>query len=107
MRVIEFATGRISVTFPTTVSRAAKRNLTVLRIAAIWILFMEFVDMYWMIMPNFHEYAHGFQLHWLDLAALGGVFSVYGLVFWSRFKSHSLVVEGDMRFEQGLHFHQV
>jgi len=38
---------------------------------------------------------------------LAGVISVYGLVFWSRFKSHSLVVEGDLRFEQGLNFHQV
>lgn len=99
--------GRFAVPFALLVSRAAKRNFTMLRISAIWILFMEFVDMYWMIMPNFHEYAHGFQLHWLDLATLGAVFSVYGLVFWSRFKSNSLVVEGDLRFEQGLHFHQV
>jgi hypothetical protein len=99
--------GRFVIPFALLVCRAAKRNLTVLKIAAIWILFMEYVDMYWMIMPNFHEYAHGFHLHWLDLAAVAGVLSVYGLVFWSRFKSHSLVVEGDMRFEQGLNFHQV
>ncbi len=99
--------GRFMIPFALLVCRAAKRNLAILRIAAIWILFMEFVDMYWMIMPNFHEHAHGFHLHWLDLAALAGVISVYGLVFWSRFKSHSLVVEGDMRFEQGLNFHQV
>jgi hypothetical protein len=99
--------GRFVVPFGLLISRGAKRNLTVLRLAAIWIILMEFVDMYWMIMPNFHEYAHGFHLHWLDLAAVAGVVSVYGLAFWSRFKSHSLVVEGDMRFEQGLHFHQV
>jgi len=97
--------GRFIIPFGLLVGRPAKRNPKVLRFAAIWIILMELLDMYWMIMPTF--YPNGPSLHWLDLAALGGVISVLGLVFWSRFHRHPMVVVGDMRFEQGLHFHQV
>jgi len=97
--------GRFVIPFALLVSRGAKRSLNMLRLAALWILLMELLDMYWMIMPNF--YPEGPSLHWLDLAALGGVISVFGLVFWSRFQHHPMVVVGDLRFEQGLHLHQV
>lgn len=97
--------GRFMVPFAILVGRSAKRSQTMLRIAAIWIIFMELVDLYWMIMPNF--YKHGVEFSWIDIAALAAVVSGYGLFFWSRFRRHSMVVEGDMRFEQGLHFHQI
>lgn len=97
--------GRFMVPFALLVGRAAKRSQTTLRIAAWWSIGMELVDLYWMIMPNFHK--HGAEPSWIDLAALAAVVSSYGLFFWSRFRRHSMVVEGDMRFEQGLHFHQV
>lgn len=97
--------GRFIIPFALLIGRGAKRSMTMLKIAAIWIILMEMFDLYWLIMPNF--YKQGPSFHWLDLAALGGVLSVYGLVFWSRFHKHPMVVAGDLRFEQGLHFHQV
>lgn len=96
---------RFIIPFALLIGRAAKRNTHVLRLAALWIICVEILDMYWLIMPNF--YPEGPSLHWLDIAALGGVVSVFGLVFWSRFRRHPMVVVGDLRFEQGLHFHQV
>jgi hypothetical protein len=96
--------GRFVIPFALLIGRAAKRNQNMLRLAALWIILMEFYDLYWLIMPNF--YPNGPELHWLDVAALGGVLSVFGLVFWSRFHRHPMVVLGDLRFEQGLHFHQ-
>ena len=96
---------RFVIPFALLIGRAAKRNMNVLRLAALWIICVEFLDMYWLIMPNF--YPEGPSLHWLDLAAIAGVISVFGLVFWSRFHKHPMVVVGDLRFEQGLHFHQV
>ncbi|MFN3325186.1 MAG: hypothetical protein ACK5AZ_16955 [Bryobacteraceae bacterium] len=85
--------------------RAAKRSTKVLGVMAVWILFIHFVDVYWLIMPTYSE--HGFHLHWLDLATLAAVGSVFALVFWARFRRNSLVAYGDPRFEQGLHFHNV
>ena len=96
---------RFVIPFFLLISRPAKRNPHVLRLAALWIILVELLDMYWLIMPNF--YPEGPSLHWLDLAAIAGVVSVFGLVFWSRFHRHPMVVVGDLRFEQGLHLHQV
>ena len=97
--------GRFVIPFALLVGRAAKRSQNMLRLAALWIILMEFYDIYWLIMPTF--YPNGPSLHWLDLAAFTGVMSVFGLVFWSRFHRHPMVAMGDLRFEQGLHFHQV
>ncbi|HEY3826796.1 MAG TPA: hypothetical protein VGL82_19690 [Bryobacteraceae bacterium] len=97
--------GRFCVPFALLIGRAPKRNPNILRLSALWIILMEYLDMYWMIMPNF--YPQGPSLSWLDAAAMGGVISVFGLVFWSRFQRHPMVTLGDLRFEQGLHFHQV
>ena len=96
--------GRFIVPFGLLVGRAAKRSQTALKIAAVWTILMELMDLYWMIMPSFQK--DGFELSWIDLAALAAVVSFYGLFFWSRFRRHSMVVEGDLRFEQGLNFHQ-
>ncbi len=41
---------------------------------ACWLLFMRFIDLYWLIMPNF-ENKNGFYFHWLNLVvpvAMGG-----------------------------------
>ena len=42
---------------------------------AYWMLFMTYIDLYWLIMPNFNNDS-GFYFHWLNLAvplAMGGV----------------------------------
>ena len=42
---------------------------------AYWMLFMTYIDLYWLIMPNFKNDA-GFYFHWLNLTvpvAMGGV----------------------------------
>ncbi len=41
---------------------------------ACWMLFMRYIDLYWLIMPNFENQA-GFYFHWLNLVvpvAMGG-----------------------------------
>lgn len=48
-------------------SRTAKRSTTILSIGAGLLLFMHWVDIYWMVMPNFDEHFH-FQ--WVDIAGL-------------------------------------
>lgn len=97
--------GRFLLPFFVLLGRAPKRNLKVMWIAASWILFMHLVDMYWLVMPNFH--ATWVQLHWLDFACVAAVFSVFAIVFWFRMRKHAIVPVGDMRFEQGLRFENV
>lgn len=85
--------------------RASKRNLKVLAGVAIWIVVAHFIDLYWQVMPTFN--VQGFNLHWLDIACVGAVGSIFALVFWFNVKRHALLPIGDPRFEQGLHFHNI
>lgn len=96
--------GHFLVPFLILLGRAAKRNYQVLALMALWTLAMHFVDMYWLVMPNFTPYLN---LHWMDIAAFVAVGSTMAFLFWWRLKQHALVPIGDMRFEEGLAFENV
>jgi hypothetical protein len=96
---------RFFIPFFVLLCRPVKRKFGVIGFMAAWSLIFIYLDMYWLVMPNFH--ADGPAFHWLDLATLGATVSVCGLVFWSRFKKNKLVPVGDLRFEQSLHFENV
>ena len=92
--------GHFIVPFFVLLPRASKRNLKVLAGAAIWILFICYIDLYWVIMPNFNK--DGVHFHWLDPVCWAAAASTYAFVFWWRLGKHSLVPEGDLRLEQSL-----
>ncbi|MEO8096537.1 MAG: hypothetical protein ABI811_02470 [Acidobacteriota bacterium] len=96
---------RFFIPFFILLCRPVKRKLNVLGLMASWSLLVIYLDLYWIVMPNF--YANGPTFHWLDLATLCATVSVCGLVFWGRFKKHKLAPVGDLRFEQSLHFENV
>jgi hypothetical protein len=93
---------RFLIPFPILLCRPAKRSLTVIGLMAVWSLIVEYIDLYWIVMPTY--YKTGPQPHWLDLATLVTTVSICGLVFWSRFRAHKMVPVGDLRLEQSLHF---
>jgi hypothetical protein len=96
---------RFVIPFFTLICRPAKRNLTILGIVAVWCIVVEYVDLYWVVMPAY--YKDGPQVHWLDFATLAATVSICGLAFWGRFKKNKMVPVGDMRFEQSLQFENV
>jgi hypothetical protein len=96
---------RFFIPFFILLCRPMKRKLTVISVISAWSLVVIYLDLYWLVMPNFHH--EGPSFHWLDLAALGTTVSVCGLVFWSRFRKNKIVPVGDLRLEQSLHFENV
>ncbi len=92
--------GAFIVPFFALLPRRAKRNLSSLVFMAIWTLAFCYIDVYWLVMPNFDK--SGIVLHWLDAVGWAAPLSVYALVFWLRLRKHSLVPEGDLRLEQSL-----
>ena len=96
---------RFFIPFFTMLCRPMKRKLNVIRIMAIWSLIVIYLDLYWVVMPNFHK--EGPAFHWLDLATLAATLSVTGFVFWGRFQNNKIVPVGDLRLEQSLHFENV
>lgn len=93
---------RFIIPFFALLCRPAKRSLKMITFIAIWSLIVEYIDLYWVVMPTY--YKNGPEPHWLDLATLVTTFSVCGLAFWSRFRKHTMVPVGDLRLEQSLHF---
>jgi hypothetical protein len=92
--------GHFLFPFLTLLPRASKRNLTLLGFIACWVYFIEFVDLYWLIFPNFDH--HGFHLHPMNLFGWLAPVSTVAFVFWNRLKKHALLPIGDLRLEQGL-----
>jgi hypothetical protein len=70
-------------------SQAAKRNLTVLLTCAIILLVAHFIDMYWLVVPNFaHDHV---PFGWIEIAptiAVGGLFML--VIAW-QFKRRSAI----------------
>lgn len=96
---------RFILPFYTMLSRPVKRNLTMIGIVSVWSIIVEYIDIYWVVMPVY--YKTGPQIHWLDFATFAATVSLCGLVFWNGFRKHKMVPVGDLRFEQGLQFENV
>jgi hypothetical protein len=81
------------VPFVLLLSEGAKRNLNVLMAGAVILLVAHFIDMYWLVMPNFsHDHV---TLGWMEFApmlALGGIFILSAAV---QFKRHNAVPIND------------
>ncbi len=97
--------GRFFVPFIVLISRAAKRKLGVLAFAAAWILLMQFVDLFWVVMPVFRK--EGARLLWIDAAAFIAVGATFALAFWWLLRRHALAPVGDLRFTKALEFTNV
>jgi hypothetical protein len=60
--------GHFILPFIALLPRTTKRHPTALAVAAVWMLLMHWVDIYWMVMPTLD--AGGAHLSWIDLAGL-------------------------------------
>jgi hypothetical protein len=63
--------GHFFLPFGALLSRSLKRDPKKLRVVAYWILFIHWVDVYWLVMPSLNP--EGFALHWTDITAFFGV----------------------------------
>jgi hypothetical protein len=94
------AIGHFAVPFVLLMSRWTKRKPSFVTAMATWMLVIHYLDIYWLVMPNFHH--EGVQFHWLDLACLAGVLGVFLTVFTRKLVGHALVPVGDPRLPECL-----
>jgi hypothetical protein len=59
--------GGFVIPFLLTLSRTAKRTSPVLAFAAVWVLVMHYIDLYWLVMPYFDKQL---SFSWVDIAGL-------------------------------------
>lgn len=88
------------VPFVVLISRGAKRNASVLAGAAVMLLVMHWVDLYWLVMPNLDE--GGARLSWIDLAGLLGPLGAGSLVLARRAAKSPLWPIKDPRLTESL-----
>ena len=86
--------------FALLLSRDLKRNFNLLRNVAVGILIIRFVDLYWMVAPDFHK-MH-FTVSWMDVVmpfALGGIWLA---AFLWQLQQRPLMPVGDSHLEEAL-----
>lgn len=88
------------VPYAALLSQPAKMDPKRLKIISAWILFAHFIDIYWLVMPNFGAYY--FSL--IDLVVPLFAAGVIIIIFNYRSKKSNLVPIGDPKLQKGLDF---
>lgn len=92
--------GRFFIPFPILLLQATKKSPKHLCMVAAWMVLMQLLDLYIVVLPMLHS--TGFKPHLLDLLPLLTIGCVLAFVFLKRLGSHSLLAVGDPRLEQSL-----
>ncbi|MDB5290195.1 MAG: hypothetical protein JWL69_1436 [Phycisphaerales bacterium] len=93
---------KILIPFAGILSRHVKRTRGLLAMWAMWILVFQFLDMYWIVMPELRGV--GLSPRPMDLACLVGVAGVFLAVLGRRMSSASLRPMADPRLPESLAF---
>jgi hypothetical protein len=93
--------GHFAIPFVLLMSRLAKRNLKFLTFMAVWLIVMEFIDLHWLILPNFNH--HGFHLSWLDISTLVGFSGLFLGILGKKLTGPMLVPIQDPFLEKSIH----
>ncbi len=94
--------GHFAVPFLALISRIPKRRPIALVAGALWVLFMHYVDLYYIVMPHTSEGRIPASL--VDLACFVGVGGIFVATMALRMRRFSLVPEKDPRLGESLAF---
>jgi hypothetical protein len=81
-------------------SRDLKRNARMLAMVALAVIVMRFVDLFWLIAPEFHH--DGVSLHFMDLAAPIGIGGLWLAFFSQQLRARPLLPVNDPYLEEAL-----
>jgi hypothetical protein len=83
-------------------SQPSKMNPKTLLIMASWILFAHYIDLYWLVMPNF--YKDGIIFGWIELGFPVLIAGIIILTFYYKARKINLVAIGDPKLKRGIDF---
>lgn len=102
---VVLALGHFVVPFFFLLPRSVKRNAKALAAAAVWLLAVHLLDLYWLVMPNLHP--AGMVPSLFDAAALIGCCGLFLAVFGAALMRQALVPLRDPRLPESLTFENV
>jgi hypothetical protein len=91
------------VPFLALLPRGAKRNETHLTLVCVLILVMQYVDVYWMVYPNFFEGEVKFGFY--EIGLLVGFMGLFLISIQKFLSKNNLVAIKDPRISEALHHH--
>jgi hypothetical protein len=92
--------GHFVFPFMVLITRSAKRNTSIMRFMAFWLLFMQWADLYWVIMPNFGN--DTFKYLWIDLGTMSGIGGFFLWYFYRRLVSQPVIPVFDPDLEASI-----
>jgi hypothetical protein len=92
------AFGHFVLPFTLLLSRDLKTRPALLAGVAVFILVMRYVDLLWLVEPNFEH--HGFPIHWMDVAIPAGLVGVWLFLFARQLRSRTLLPLTDPFFKE-------
>ncbi|HSR69570.1 MAG TPA: hypothetical protein VLU25_16670 [Acidobacteriota bacterium] len=110
---IFMAVGHFALPFFFLLPVSVKRRKSTLSLAAVWLLLVHYIDLYWLVMPSRTEVvdgvtqAMGFHPHLLDLTCLLGVAGVFLGTLGYLMKSPKLVPVRDPRLAESLSYENI
>ena len=98
--------GRFILPFILLLNRDSKHSKKMLIFVSVLVLFMHFLELYWIAMPIL--YHHGVHVSWMDITTLFGLGGIFFGLFFQRFKKHNMVPINDPKLAGSLdkHYHQ-
>lgn len=98
-----FLIGRFAIPFILLLGKKAKTNYKLLAGVSLWIIALQFLEMFWIVMPILHQ--DSFTLHWLDISMLLAFFGISTGLFFRQFGKHSMIPKNDPLLKESLNKH--
>ena len=95
--------GKFLVPFILLLPRDAKRDEKMLMRVGIWMLFAHWMDVLWMVNPEFSK--SGPTIGWIEIGTWLGGFGLFALVVTRFLGKHNIVAIGDPRLSESVHHH--
>ncbi len=95
--------GKFMTPFILLLPRDMKRNATRLALVAVFMMIAQWIDVLWMVQPEF--YATGPKIGLIDLGLTVGFAGLFGLAVFRFLAKNNIVAVGDPRLAESVHHH--
>ncbi|OGC10228.1 hypothetical protein A2V82_05855 [candidate division KSB1 bacterium RBG_16_48_16] len=92
--------GHFVVPFFILMIRSNKRNFAVLAVMCVWLLFIHWIDIYWLVQPSLHQ--HGASFSWMDLTLFLGMGGLFVYLFMKKSAQYGLLPRNDPQMERSI-----
>jgi hypothetical protein len=82
--------GQFLVPFFILLSQPLKRS-TKVAVVAIWMMLMRWIDIYWLVYPNFPDTKGHWGFPWISVAVTAGIGGLWVAAFLVNLRAHPLV----------------